>query len=371
MRTDADSMVSVIVPIYNAEQYLAECLESILAQSHRALEVLCINDGSTDGSPDILERFATRDERIHVISKENGGYGAACNLGIEKARGEWISIVEPDDWIEPDMYADMLAFASRFDEQIDIVKTPWFNVQDWDDPEKQHSTESPLARRIKTSTHPFVLADEPILITLHPSIWSALYRRGFLNECSIRFPEYPGAGWADNPFLVETFCQAKAIIYLDQPYYQYRADLPGSTLNHGSVEAIRRPFDRWCDMADIMERLSVTDGGTWDAHYMRAFAYAEGAIHDDGWDNPAVQEGMKRMFSRMDAQRVFVCPAISPRRCELFAKVLGLPIEDYKAPNRTRYLLGEAWGLFRSEGIGGIIGRLRTGRERRKEMTDE
>lgn len=371
MRTDADSTVSVVVPIYNAERYLAQCLESILAQKHRSLEVLCINDGSTDGSLAIMERFASQDPRVHVISKENGGYGAACNLGIEKASGEWVSIVEPDDWIETDMYADMLAFAARFDEQIDVIKTPWYNVEHWDEPEKQRSVAGPLARRIKISKRPFVLADEPILIAMHPSIWSAIYRKGFLNECSIRFPEYPGAGWADNPFLVETLCQAKAIVYLDKPYYQYRADLPDSTLNHGTEEAVRRPFDRWCDMADVMERLGVTDGGIWDAHYMRAFTYAEGAIHDDGWDNPVVQEGMKRVFSRMDASRVFACPAISPRRHELFATVMGLSMEDYKTVGRAGYLLGEVRGVLRSEGVGGIVRRLQGGYERRKEMSGE
>ena len=99
--------------------------------------------------------------------------------------------------------------------------------------------------------------------------------------------------------------------------------------------------------------------------------YAEGAIHDDGWDNPVVQEGMKRMFSRMDAARVFACPAISPRRHDLFAAVMGLSKGDYNTPSRVGYLLQELCGLIRSEGVGGVVHRLRAGRERRKEMSGE
>lgn len=82
--------------------------------------------------------------------------------------------------------------------------------------------------------------------------------RYFLNECGIRFVPYPGAGWADNLFLIESFCQAKAIMTFDEAFYHHRCDLPGATYNHDKDSAVALPFDRWCDMTDILERLHVS-----------------------------------------------------------------------------------------------------------------
>lgn len=316
MRDDSKALVSVIVPIYNTEKFLDQCLSSIEAQTHENIEVLCINDGSTDGSRDIIVAHAERDSRVRLVDKENGGYGQGCNLGLSLAKGEWVSIIEPDDWIEPGMYADMLSFAAGFDETIDIVKTPWTDVRYWNDPAKQMLHTSTMKGHVKTSVKPFTIAEETTLIEMHPSIWSALYRRVFLKEKGIRFPEYPGAGWADNPFLIETMCQASAIVYLDKAYYNYRCDLPGSTRNHKTAEAITRPFDRWVDMMKVIERLGITDERILKAHYLRGFNYTFGAIYDDGWDNPLVKEGAKRVFSMMRPELVAEIPNLAPHRKE-------------------------------------------------------
>ena len=125
-----DPLISVIVPIYNTERYLAQCLDSIVGQTYRNLEILLIDDGSTDKSPAIIDAYAEQDDRIRAIHKQNQGYGASCNRGIDEAVGEWIAIVEPDDWILPDMYADMIAFAQTFEDTtpLDILKTPYWRV---------------------------------------------------------------------------------------------------------------------------------------------------------------------------------------------------------------------------------------------------
>ena len=106
-------MLTVIVPTYNAEPYLSQAMGSLLNEKNIELEILAINDGSTDNSLAIMEDFAARDSRVRVIDKANQGYGATCNLGIREAKGDWIAILEPDDWIEPGMYSDALAFAKR------------------------------------------------------------------------------------------------------------------------------------------------------------------------------------------------------------------------------------------------------------------
>ncbi len=355
MRDDSRALVSVIVPIYNVEKFLDQCLSSIEAQTHENIEVLCINDGSTDGSRDIICAHAQRDPRVRLVDKKNGGYGEGCNMGLELAKGDWISIIEPDDWIEPGMYADMLAFAASFDEVIDIVKTPWTDICDWDKPKKQRPRASTMTGSIKTSERPFTIAEETKLIEMHPSIWSAIYRRGFLNEKNIRFIPFPGAGWADNPFLIETMCQASAIVYLDKPYYDYRCDLKNSTRNHKTADAITRPFDRWIDMMGVIARLGITDERILKAHYLRGFNYTFGAIYDDGWDNPLVKEGARRVFSMMRPELVVEIDDLAPHRKKFFYDVMGLPLPKFSRAPWRRHLIEQVGGTIRREGPFSIL----------------
>lgn len=359
MHGDSTSLVSVIVPIYNVEKYLDQCLDSIEGQTHKNLEVLCVNDGSTDGSRDIICAHAARDSRVRLVDKENGGYGQGCNLGLELAQGAWVSIVEPDDWIDADMYERMLAFADSFEGEIDIVKTPWHDVRYWDDPATEAIYPSTMQGQVKTSKRPFTIGEEPVIISQHPSIWSAIYRKGFLDQKRIRFPEYPGAGWADNPFLIETMCQAKAIVYLDTPFYNYRSDLEGSTKNHKTVEAVVRPFDRWDDMLAIIERLGITDERILKAHYLRGINYSFGAISDDGWENPHVQERVKACFGKMDPDLVLQIPDVAPHRKKFFCDVLGLPAPKINYLSWAGHLAKMVVPTIRYEGPAKLVRRVK------------
>ena len=358
MHGDSQSLVSVIVPIYNVEKYLDQCLDSIEAQTHKNLEVLCINDGSTDGSPDIIRAHAAADPRVVLVDKANGGYGQGCNMGLRLAKGDWVSVIEPDDWIEPTMYEDMLAFADGFDARIDIVKTPWTDIRYWDDPAKQAPYPSTMTGEIPTSTAPITVADQPKLISMHPSIWSAIYRKGFLTEKNITFPEYPGAGWADNPFLVETMCQAEAIVYLDKEYYNYRCDLPGSTKNHKTADAVARPFDRWDDMYDIMKRVGVTDKRVWQAHDLRGLNYCFGAIYDDGWDNEIVRDRVQKCFAKLDPELVLSMDDVAPHRKKFYCEVMGLPKPKINYPAWWAHLAKMTGSTLKYEGVGRFIQRV-------------
>lgn len=107
----SETLISVIVPVYNIEsEYLERCIKSICNQTYKSLEILLVDDGSTDGSGDICDRFATEDARVRVFHKENGGSSSARNLGIKEAKGEYIGFIDSDDYIEPDMY-ELLANA--------------------------------------------------------------------------------------------------------------------------------------------------------------------------------------------------------------------------------------------------------------------
>ena len=93
-------MISIIVPVYNAAPYLPQCLDSLVNQTYRDIEIICVNDGSTDNSLDILKAYAERDSRILVIHQENQGLSDARNKGLKNARGEWVMFVDSDDWID-------------------------------------------------------------------------------------------------------------------------------------------------------------------------------------------------------------------------------------------------------------------------------
>ena len=99
-------MISIIIPVYNVEKFLPQCIDSILAQTYKDFELILVDDGSPDGSPAICDSYAQRDERVRVIHQKNAGVSAARNNGIEHAKSEWISFVDSDDWVEPSYIED-------------------------------------------------------------------------------------------------------------------------------------------------------------------------------------------------------------------------------------------------------------------------
>ncbi len=240
---------------------------------------------------------------------------------------------------------------------MDVVKTPWYDVIEWDDPETLKVRQNLLFANLKTSKAPFVLKDAPVMLEGHPSIWSALYRRGFLNEEGIRFHPYPGAGWADNPFLIDTLCKAKSIAYLDKPFYCYRIDLPGSTLNHATDEKVALPFNRWLEMTDMLKQMGVTDKGIWQAHTVRAFNYVKGAIADDGWDNPVVQAKTREVFERIPEEYVLGCNQASVPEKQRYFEVLGKPVPKLSPLPHAQYMASRAGRMLRVQGVGSVAGR--------------
>lgn len=111
-------LISVVIPAYNIEQYIGHCLDSILNQTYKKIEIVAVDDGSTDQTPAILEEYAIKDERVHVIHKENGGVTSARLRGVTEATGNWIGFVDGDDWIEPEMYERLYKNAIQNHSQI-------------------------------------------------------------------------------------------------------------------------------------------------------------------------------------------------------------------------------------------------------------
>lgn len=357
-----DIKVSIIVPICNVEKYLAQALTSLIEQTHKNIEIIALNDGSTDNSISIINEFAKKDDRIIVIDKKNEGYGKTCNRGLDLATGDYIAILEPDDYINRNMFSEMLQFVwrkdllvednSKYMPNVDIIKTPWIEVKDWNNPENQYEIPGAMFRYIKQTEKPITLHDCPDLIEFHPSIWTCLYRKSFLRDNSIKFPEYPGAGWADNPFMIETLYLAKSIMYLDKPYYHYRADILGSTRNHNTDEKIALPFNRWIDMTNKLNDLGCADDDVWKSHYVRGFNYIYGAILDDGWENEIVQEKTKEIFNIMYDSLVINNSKISKNNKQFYKEITGcnLPLKDTKTDYLKRLARAEIT-LFKQFGL--------------------
>lgn len=220
--------VSVIVPVCNVEIYLRECLDSIINQSLDEIEIICVNDGSSDSSIDILIEYANRDNRVKVIDKDNAGYGHTMNIGIDMAVGEYIGIVESDDFVNLDMYKDLYKIAKQHD--LDLVKADFIRFQG--EKENRFLSYNSIAR---------VRENYNIVIDPHENIdvfrfimntWSGIYSREFLAKYNIRHNETPGASYQDNGFWFQTFSNSKKMMFIDKPYYMNRRDNPNSSVHN-------------------------------------------------------------------------------------------------------------------------------------------
>lgn len=120
MESTKQKKISIIVPVYNVERYLSECLNSILKQTFNNLEIICINDGSTDNSAAILAEFANKDKRITIIQTNNGGVSRARNLGLDIATGDYIGFIDSDDYALPEMYQQMVDLLERNEADVSI-----------------------------------------------------------------------------------------------------------------------------------------------------------------------------------------------------------------------------------------------------------
>lgn len=347
---DPHALVSVVVPIYNAGAHLDRTIKSIRSQRYKRLEILCINDGSTDNSLEIIKAHAAKDARIKVIDKPNEGYGATCNRGLAAATGDWVAIVEPTDWIDENMYGDMLMFASNFMTRIDIVKTPYWRVMAADT-HNQAIYNCAFKKSVKQSTHPFKITEEPELLRHHPCIWSALYRKSFLTENNIRMREIPGAGWADNPFMIETYCRAQAIVYLDRAFYYY-CEEGGSDAKKFRVENWRVPFERWNEMQAALVRLGVEDAGVLATQVKRGFNYVSGVLQDHNLRGSAEFEAaMKQMFEQMPPELVWREKEISPGQKRLYARVMGVAAPRISRAGHAKYLLNRGRAAVKNMGV--------------------
>ena len=216
-------LVSIIVPIYNVEKYLVECLESICHQTLADIEIICIDDGSTDGSVEILRSYAEQDPRIIPVLKKNTGYGNTMNIGISMAMGEYIGVVESDDFASKDMFEVLYNIAKEHN--ADVVKSNYYIY-------KSIPNEIKLLEALKNCRYNeiFCPIDQQEIIDVQPSIWSGIYKRDFLRAENIKFLETPGASFQDTSFIFKIWIYAKRVYLIKEAFLYYRCDNPTASV---------------------------------------------------------------------------------------------------------------------------------------------
>ena len=147
-----EPLISVIVPVYDVEKYLSKCLDSLLAQTWRNLEIIVVDDGSPDGSWDIMQDYAARDSRVRIFRKKNGGVSAARNFGMDAAEGEYLGFVDSDDWVSPH-YLEWMAEAMQ-EQSVPMVLVDYLDVQEGDREPEERLNDRPAARKITTEHYP-------------------------------------------------------------------------------------------------------------------------------------------------------------------------------------------------------------------------
>uniref|UniRef100_UPI004047E5FD glycosyltransferase n=1 Tax=Mariniflexile sp. TaxID=1979402 RepID=UPI004047E5FD len=223
MNYNNSPLVSIIIPIYNVELYLERCVSTITHQTYKNLEIILVNDGSTDSSGEICDTYKNNDSRIKVIHQENGGLSMARNTGLEIASGDYIGFVDSDDWVELDMINSMLAFALQH--QLDVVECDIINSFNY--AKKQFRA---VTKVIETKTD----ALERIMRNREFSVWRRIYSAGIIKN--MRF--IPGKIYEDVPFTSEIFDKIEHIGYINYPYYIYFIENESITRSENSVKKI-------------------------------------------------------------------------------------------------------------------------------------
>ncbi len=235
--------VSVVIPVYNVEKYLRECLDSVQKQTLEELEIICIDDGSTDCSGAILDEYAQKDSRFHVIHKKNEGYGKAINTGMDLVTSPYVGIVESDDWIDPAMYQNL--YEVMGETKADVIKADFYEF--YTGAEGNYIEEYKfVAEGDRASLYhmPFAIEEHPNAFYLWKYTWSGIYRTDFLRKEQIYHNETPGASYQDNGFWFQMMVKAKKIYLVNQAFYHYRIDNAASSIHSkGKVFAVCDEFD--------------------------------------------------------------------------------------------------------------------------------
>lgn len=317
--------VSVVVPIYNVEDYLEHALETLQKQTLHEMEFICVNDGSTDSSLEIAKSFAENDPRFIIVDKKNGGYGIAMNTGIALAKGMYVGILEPDDYVALDMFEELYKTATK--ENLDYVKADFYRFITEDDGTIKMKYEH-LDKTNRCYNKVVDPSHTPELCRMIMNTWAGIYKRSFLIENDIRHNTTPGASFQDNGFFWLTTVYAHRAMFLDKPYYMNRRNNPNS-----SVKSVDKVYAANVEYDWIRKNL-LQDPEIWDRfcsfYYLKRF-------HNIDFTLSRISPQFKREYIERSSAE--------------FARAKDLGELDYSAfydneKERLKFLIGDAEGFY-------------------------
>lgn len=262
-------LISVIIPVYNVERYLAQCLDSVINQTYPNLEIICVNDGSKDSSLEILQEYAQEDPRVHILDKENAGVSRARNDALKLATGSYVMFVDSDDWI--DLNTCETAFKAMHTYGSDIVIWSYVSETETRSSKKEIFEEMRFFDRneVKNLHRRFIgligseLAHPELADSLCP-VWGKLYRKEIVEN--VRFVDLREIGtYEDGLFNLEVFGKAEKAIYLPNYFYHYRRTKSESVTSGHQVKL----FAQWQTLFRIMKE--YIDQNKLPAEYMEAW----------------------------------------------------------------------------------------------------
>ena len=245
-------VVSVVVPVYNVEAYLPQCLESLTAQTLEQIEILCVDDGSADGSVGLVREFQEKDSRVVLLQQDHQGVSAARNRGIEAARGAYIAFLDSDDWVREDMLESLVAAARRAEADVAVCSS-------------QVHFEGPTPKkRMESLTRALTVREDKVLCNTAdafawtvleepgawPFIWNKVIRADLLRQEKIRYPEGLALG-EDGVFLQILFQYARKVAFLAQPMHHYRYQRKDSATDRLYQEGLVR-FERHLQVVNAL-----------------------------------------------------------------------------------------------------------------------
>ena len=227
--------VSIILPVYNVESYLRQCLDSIIMQTLEDIEIICVNDGSTDNSLEILQEYKNKDSRIKIINQENRGQGVARNIALENITGDYIGFVDPDDYISPNMYKTLYETAIKHN--CDIVEESFYIKNEIRNYLKKRKNKLNLPKN-KIFNYK---VKKNYVFSPNLAIWNKLYKTSFIKENDIKFFETKKG--EDVIFTIKSRVLASKIVYIDNADYYYRIkkdNVPKSYKNTSPIDELNR-----------------------------------------------------------------------------------------------------------------------------------
>lgn len=277
--------VSVIMYVKNGMPYFKRALQSVLTQTFQNIEILVIDGGSTDGTVQYTQQCRERDSRIRLLFAKQGSVGAQFNQGLREARGEYLGIVESDDYILPEMYEKELACARE--QHCDILRADNFIF--FGSEENEIRLRTRVSNKENNYNRPICASKEPENVLIGGSFWTGLYRRKFLIEKNIRMNETPGAAYQDFSFLFLTGVLAESIYLMPKAYYCYRKDNPGSSCNR--PDRLEMPVTEY----HFLEK-ELRKRGLWK-HYKEYFLLWK--IRNERWFYFNLEESMKKSYMNL------------------------------------------------------------------------